>query len=105
MQLELTGEELTLDRIADHILSANWAWKLDYPIRVTDDGANIRYVLSIWCSPEQSARPYGAERVARVVGPALQRWFEVKARGGVIPTPAHVALSTSLAKRRRLRMT
>ncbi len=103
--MELTGEDLTLDRIADNILSANWAWKLDYPIRAGSEGPGVRYVLSIWCSPEQSARPYGAERVARVIGPALQRWFEVKALGGVAPTPTHVALSSSLAKRRRLRMT
>ena len=103
--MELTGEDLTLDRIADHILSANWAWKLDYPIRMSGDGRTIHYVLSIWCSPEQSARPYGAERVARVVGPALQRWFEVRARGSV-PTPTHVAIAASAsAKRRRLRMT
>jgi len=102
--MELTGEDLTLDRIADHILSANWAWKLDYPIRMAGDGRTIHYVLSIWCSPEQSARPYGAERVARVLGPALQRWFEVRARGGAVAAPTH-ALASSLAKRRRLRMT
>jgi hypothetical protein len=32
--------------------------------------------LSIWCSAEHNARPFGAERIARVVGPALQIWFE-----------------------------
>jgi hypothetical protein len=57
-------------------MSANWAWKLDYPIRISADGKMSFYVLSIWCSPEQSARPYGAERVARVLGPALQQWCE-----------------------------
>ncbi len=100
--MELTGDDLTLDRIAEHILSANWAWKLDYPIRLSGDARGPHYVLSIWCSPDQSARPYGAERVARLVGPALQKWFEFKARG--TPAPAPVALSISLAKRRRLRM-
>jgi UDP-GlcNAc:undecaprenyl-phosphate GlcNAc-1-phosphate transferase len=102
--MEHTGEDLTLDRIADHILSANWAWKLDNPIRLVGDARAPRYVMSVWCSPDQSARPYGAERVARVLGPALQRWFEHQARG-TVPVPAHVALSAGLAKRRRLRMT
>ena len=101
--IELTGEDLALDRIADHILSANWAWKLDYPIRIAGDEKSVAYVLSIWCSPQQSARPYGAERVARLLGPALQRWFEHRARG--THTPARVSLATSLAKRRRLRVT
>ncbi len=101
--MELTGHDLAVDRIADHILSANWAWKLDYPIRVTGADRSTSYVLSIWCSPKQSARPYGAERVARVLGPALQHWFEQRDRGMV--TPGRDSLGASPAKRRRLRMT
>ncbi len=104
--MELTGQDLALDRIADHIMSATWAWKLDYPIRMADsDDASIAYVLSIWCSPEQSARPYGAERVARVLGPALQRWFVTHTPGGPVPAPAHLPVSAGLAQRRRLRVT
>jgi UDP-GlcNAc:undecaprenyl-phosphate GlcNAc-1-phosphate transferase len=101
--MELTGEDLTLDRIADHILSANWAWKLDYPIRMKDEGRTFSYVLSIWCSPEQSARPYGAERVARVLGPAITRWFESKKLESGVPA-GQVALAASLHRRRLLRV-
>lgn len=99
--MELTGEELMLDRIADHMLSANWAWKLDYPIRLSGDRISRGYVLSIWCSPEQSARPYGAERIARIVGPALHNWFETGPHTA-IPTQRKVPKGDWLAQRRRV---
>jgi UDP-GlcNAc:undecaprenyl-phosphate GlcNAc-1-phosphate transferase len=76
--MELTGVDLPADRMAERVLPAHWAWKLDYPIRTSDDARTVSYILSIWCSPEQSTRPYGAERVARVLGPALQKWFEAR---------------------------
>jgi len=75
--IELTGEALSPGGTQDRMLSANWAWKLDYPIRIEADDRMAFYVLSIWCSPEQSSRPYGAERVARVLGPALHHWCEL----------------------------
>lgn len=78
--IELTGEDLASEKMAERTLTANWAWKLEYPIRVTGETRILSHVLSIWCSAEQSARPFGAERVARVVGPALQSWFEVRLR-------------------------
>lgn len=76
--MELSGEDMIADRMNERVLPAHWAWKLDYPIRTSGDARTVSYILSIWCSPEQSTRPYGAERVARVLGPALQRWFEVR---------------------------
>jgi hypothetical protein len=76
--MELTGEDLAGEKMAERVLSANWSWKLDYPIRVTGDVRSVSHVLSIWCSSDQSTRPYGAERVARVLGPALQTWFELR---------------------------
>jgi UDP-GlcNAc:undecaprenyl-phosphate GlcNAc-1-phosphate transferase len=74
--IELSGDALSTTRIAEHILTANWSWKLDYPIRVTNERSGESHVLSIWCSSDLSTRPYGAERVARILGPALQSWFE-----------------------------
>jgi UDP-GlcNAc:undecaprenyl-phosphate GlcNAc-1-phosphate transferase len=74
--MELSDVSLGADRLTDRVITANWAWKLDYPIRIGVDGGMSFYVLSIWCSPEQSTRPYGAERVARILGPALQHWCE-----------------------------
>ena len=75
--MELTGEDLAAGRMAERVLTTNWAWKLDYPIRVTSEAGAVSRVLSIWCSSEHSSRPYGAERIARVVGPAIQNWFEM----------------------------
>lgn len=63
---------------ATQIHPVNWAWKLDYPIRSQGEQHRHQYILSIWCSPDASTRPYGAERVARILGPALCRWFEQK---------------------------
>lgn len=78
--MELQGADLTGDRMAERVLPAHWAWRLDYPIRISGDTRAVSYILSIWCSPEQSTRPYGAERVARILGPALQHWFESRPR-------------------------
>jgi hypothetical protein len=100
--MELTGEDIATDRMAERVLPAHWAWKLDYPIRISGDGRSVSYVLSIWCSPEQSTRPYGAERVARVLGPALQKWFEQRAEYGRVA--ARVGKLTP-APNRRLRVT
>jgi UDP-GlcNAc:undecaprenyl-phosphate GlcNAc-1-phosphate transferase len=97
--MELSGEDVAIDRMSERVLPAHWAWKLDYPIRVSGDARTVAYVLSIWCSPEQSTRPYGAERVARVLGPALQRWFEGRAEGRV------PRVRTTPAANRRLRIT
>ena len=102
--MELTGEDLAADRMGERVLPAHWAWKLDYPIRISGDARAVSYILSIWCSPEQSARPYGAERVARVLGPALQRWFETRADGAAAGrAPGRGRLTP--ASSRRLRIT
>jgi UDP-GlcNAc:undecaprenyl-phosphate GlcNAc-1-phosphate transferase len=74
--MELSDETTRAAGQHDRLISANWAWKLDYPIRIATQDSMAFYVLSIWCSPEQSARPYGAERVARILGPALHQWCE-----------------------------
>jgi UDP-GlcNAc:undecaprenyl-phosphate GlcNAc-1-phosphate transferase len=76
LAMELSGEDVRAREIRhDRIIAQNWGWKLDYPIRMGDDTSPPAYVLSIWCNSALSARPYGAERVARVIGPALQHWF------------------------------
>jgi UDP-GlcNAc:undecaprenyl-phosphate GlcNAc-1-phosphate transferase len=102
--MELSGEAVDTDKLTERILPANWAWKLDYPVRFGPEDRPVFCVLSIWCSPEQSARPYGAERVARILGPALQGWFESRAiteAGEAGPTlPQKPAIS-----KRRLRIT
>ncbi|MEO8192494.1 MAG: MraY family glycosyltransferase [Gemmatimonadales bacterium] len=101
LAMELSGESLT-ERAAERIPSVNWAWKLDYPVRLFHEEGTASYVLSIWCSPETSMRPYGAERVAKILGPALQQWFETGVRkdsktiAEIVPKPV---------TRRKLRVT
>jgi UDP-GlcNAc:undecaprenyl-phosphate GlcNAc-1-phosphate transferase len=75
MGMELIGHSSSIEKMQDRILPADWAWRLDYPIRRGPDAIGSFYLLRIWCSPELGARPYGAERVARVLGPALHQWF------------------------------
>ncbi len=99
--MELSGDGIAGDHVNDRILGTNWSWKLDYPIRVGAEEISTSYVLSIWCSDDRSTRPYGAERVARILGPALQRWFEDRAPSGTrsaAPTPRKTI------KKRRLRV-
>jgi UDP-GlcNAc:undecaprenyl-phosphate GlcNAc-1-phosphate transferase len=51
------------------------AWKLDFPVtprRAADDDP---YVLRIWCGAGDSCRPYGAERVVRILAPTIESWF------------------------------
>jgi hypothetical protein len=54
-------------------LQALKLWRLEYPIlHPHADGLS----LTIWCSLEASQRPAGAERVARIVGPAIAEWAQ-----------------------------
>lgn len=56
--------------------SGTWAWKLEYPLHA---GLRVKpaqpYLLAIWCSAETNVRPYGAERAAKILAPALERWL------------------------------
>ena len=77
MAMELRGENINADASTDErVNSDEWAWRLDYPVRLSQDDKIPSYVLSIWCSAEVQTRPYGAERIARILGPALHRWFD-----------------------------
>jgi UDP-GlcNAc:undecaprenyl-phosphate GlcNAc-1-phosphate transferase len=82
LAMQLSGEGIAVTRQADELAEGSWTWKLDYPIRLSGEGKHVSYVLSIWCSPELSTRPYGAERLARIVGPALEAWFESRDETG-----------------------
>ena len=75
LAMELSASGIPEER-SDHIHPVNWGWKLDYPIRISSSPTEVSYILSIWCRADESTRPYGAERVARVLGPAIQNWFE-----------------------------
>ncbi|MFL5616082.1 MAG: glycosyltransferase family 4 protein [Gemmatimonadaceae bacterium] len=58
--------------------------KLEYPIAQRMAKPNDFVTLNIWCTTETLKRPVGAERVARIIGPAISSWLEV----GRLPVPA-----------------
>jgi len=102
LAVELSGEGTDHRELRhDPIILQNWAWKLDYPIRIDEQSPKPEYVLSIWCSPEFSTRPYGAERVARILGPALRAWFENGGRHVERHAALRGASRRSLLKRAR----
>lgn len=49
------------------------AWKLDYPVMSHDFAEADDYVLRIWCNPTLGMYPYGAERVAQILAPVIDR--------------------------------
>lgn len=61
------------------------AWRLDYPVVCSDAQAGRCYVLRIWCSLMHGTRPYGAERVARILAPTIQGWLGSVHPAEVIP--------------------
>ncbi|MBA4156349.1 MAG: undecaprenyl/decaprenyl-phosphate alpha-N-acetylglucosaminyl 1-phosphate transferase [Gemmatimonadetes bacterium] len=51
------------------------AWKLDYPVTPRLFAEDDPYVLRIWCGLGDRNRPFGAERVARILAPAIESWL------------------------------
>jgi hypothetical protein len=58
--------------------------RLEYPIAMRATKPNEAVTLNIWCTTESRRRPVGAERVARIIGPAISGWLDV----GRLPLPA-----------------
>lgn len=102
LEMELSGGGVEAKRQVNVIHPANWSWKLDYPIRLEGDQNPDDYVLSIWCGRETSARPYGAERIARIVGPALREWFMARQRSSNANASQPTPVSRSKKKRFRV---
>lgn len=48
------------------------AWKLDYVVMPRLDASSDPYVLRVWCGSGRNRRPYGAERVARVLAEVIE---------------------------------
>jgi UDP-GlcNAc:undecaprenyl-phosphate/decaprenyl-phosphate GlcNAc-1-phosphate transferase len=69
---ETSPGELQLARLNG---DAARAWKLDYPVVPRLGAQDDPYVLRIWCGPG-AARPHGAERVARLLAPAIEGWIQ-----------------------------
>lgn len=105
LAMELGGDAFAGRKVLhDRLIAQTWAWKLEYPIRLLANGDDTSYTLIIWCSQETNHRPYGAERVARTLGPALAHWFELQALDGD-ERIAHIAARKSPRFQRRVRIT
>ncbi|MBA2246297.1 MAG: undecaprenyl/decaprenyl-phosphate alpha-N-acetylglucosaminyl 1-phosphate transferase [Gemmatimonadetes bacterium] len=73
--------EMSIGRRRGVLLSgqAARAWKLDHPVTLRSSADDDPYVLRIWCGVGEANRPYGAERVARILAPAIERWMAYRA--------------------------
>src|SRR5205085_3875860 len=63
------------EHIAGELHTARFC-KFEYPIAQSATRPNDFVTLNIWCTTEVH-RPVGAERVARIIGPAISGWLEV----------------------------
>lgn len=82
--------------IAGELHTARYC-KLEYPIAQPIAKPNDYVTLNIWCTTEVSRRPVGAERVARILGPAISGWLEIGRLPSIPQTPA-VPVVTATAK-------
>jgi len=69
--------------------------KLEYPIAQRVAKPNDFVTLNIWCTTETLKRPVGAERVARIIGPAISSWLEVSR----LPVPTTATPAVAAANR------
>jgi UDP-GlcNAc:undecaprenyl-phosphate GlcNAc-1-phosphate transferase len=105
LAIELGGEALAGRKLHhDRIIAQTWAWKLEYPIRNLTNAIDSSYTLIIWCGQEIDHRPYGAERIARILGPALGHWLESQSMEGE-ERIAHIAKRKSPLFQRSVRTT
>lgn len=106
LAMELGGEAFAERRLPhDRIIGQTWGWKLEYPIRIDDGKVDTLHTLIIWCSQERSHRPYGAERIARILGPALRHWLESQSLGAEERKARVVARRKSPIFQRHLKIT
>jgi UDP-GlcNAc:undecaprenyl-phosphate GlcNAc-1-phosphate transferase len=73
---------LSLRRLTGHTAGL---WKLDYMLATANPTDQEPYVLRIWCSSGEGSRPFGAERLASILVPSIEKWLSSgKATGHMI---------------------
>ena len=50
-------------------------WKLDYMLCSENPTDGEPYVLRIWCGSGEGSRPFGAERLASILVPSIEKWL------------------------------
>ena len=63
---------LSLRRLNGHTAGL---WKLDYMLATANPMDDEPYVLRIWCSSGEGSRPFGAERLASILVPSIEKWL------------------------------
>jgi UDP-GlcNAc:undecaprenyl-phosphate/decaprenyl-phosphate GlcNAc-1-phosphate transferase len=63
---------LSLRRLNGHTAGL---WKLDYMLATANPTDAEPYVLRIWCSSGEGSRPFGAERLASILVPSIEKWL------------------------------
>ncbi len=88
---------------SDYELPAEeWAWKLEYPLRTgLPERSAPTSVLAIWCGAEHNVRPYGAERAAKILAPALEKWIVAADANSLDVVAKPAARKRSFVTRRR----
>jgi hypothetical protein len=51
------------------------AWKIEYPVAPRSAEDPNPFVLRLWCGFGRDFRPFGAERVARILAPVIESWL------------------------------
>ena len=73
---------LSLRRLNGHTAGL---WKLDYMLATANPTDAEPYVLRIWCSSGEGSRPFGAERLASILVPSIEKWLSSdRATGHVV---------------------
>ncbi|HMA02428.1 MAG: MraY family glycosyltransferase [Gemmatimonas sp.] len=85
---------LSLRRLYGHTAGL---WKLDYMLATANPTDDEPYVLRIWCSSGEGSRPFGAERLASILVPSIEKWLSSPRAGG--HAIADVRTSYSLMER------
>jgi len=76
-------------------------WKLDYMLASANPTDGEPYVLRIWCSSGEGSRPFGAERLASILVPSIEKWLSSsKASGHTITESRTSYASEELAATR-----
>jgi UDP-GlcNAc:undecaprenyl-phosphate GlcNAc-1-phosphate transferase len=57
-------------------MQAAHLWSFDYPV-TGRQGFTDPLFLSVWCAVDGALRPAGAERIAQILAPAIERWVRM----------------------------
>ncbi|MFL5581469.1 MAG: MraY family glycosyltransferase, partial [Gemmatimonadaceae bacterium] len=75
MELQGAGDAAWRDTPAAVQLHPHETWRLEYPVMRAGSPTAQPIYLSIWCSMVSVEMPWSADRVAKIIAPAVADWF------------------------------